>query len=252
MAVQRTYEEKAAIVSHCIELEKSGGDILGYLWSENYLTPRATWCNFQREWLGRKPYQYTDGKPKKKKGEKDMGRPGVDREATVPKLMEAIRAGQDPREFMKTVAGVTNPTKAYQNMRLHIRKYYPELAAELPTLRNSYGKTVKPPKSATKPEAKANTEPLQLEAGKNYELQAPVKEAEEPKAEEQKTEPLACDGFTVRCIECDFGKFYYDAKFGLLDWTSPDGEEVSFTPEAWKQFATEALPKAMAILGVIA
>ena len=62
MATLRTYEEKAAIVEHCIELERTGGDILGYLWSKNYVSPRATWCNFQREWLGRKPYEYTDGK----------------------------------------------------------------------------------------------------------------------------------------------------------------------------------------------
>ena len=66
MAKQRTYEEKEAILQKCLELEATGGDILSYLWSQDYLTPRATWCNYQREWLGRKPYQYTDGKPKKK------------------------------------------------------------------------------------------------------------------------------------------------------------------------------------------
>ena len=71
MAKHRTPEEISAIVDRCIELEKEGGDILGYLWTENYLTPRATWCNFQREWLHRKPYEYTDGKPKTRK-EREM------------------------------------------------------------------------------------------------------------------------------------------------------------------------------------
>ncbi len=74
MATRRTPDEIVDIVNHCVELEESGGDILAYLWSENYVTPRATWCNFQREWLGRKPYEYTDGKPKNRKEEKEMAR----------------------------------------------------------------------------------------------------------------------------------------------------------------------------------
>ena len=55
MAKLRTEEEKEWILQRCLELEATGGDILGFLWSQDYLTPRATWCNFQREWLGRKP-----------------------------------------------------------------------------------------------------------------------------------------------------------------------------------------------------
>jgi hypothetical protein len=33
MATLRTEEEKSAILAHCLELERTGGDILGYLWS---------------------------------------------------------------------------------------------------------------------------------------------------------------------------------------------------------------------------
>ena len=62
--------------------------------------------------------------------------------------------------------------------------------------------------------------------------------------------PLVYDGYTVRCIEGVMGKFYYDKSYDRLDWTTPEGEEVSFRPSAWKVFATEELPKVMAILGV--
>ena len=62
--------------------------------------------------------------------------------------------------------------------------------------------------------------------------------------------PLVYDGYTVRCIEGVMGRFYYDKTYDRLDWTTPEGEEVSFSPSAWKVFATEELPKIMAILGV--
>ena len=62
--------------------------------------------------------------------------------------------------------------------------------------------------------------------------------------------PLVYDGYTVRCIEGPMGKFYYDKGYDRLDWTTPEGEKVSFSPSAWKVFATEELPKVMAILGV--
>jgi hypothetical protein len=46
------------------------------------------------------------------------------------------------------------------------------------------------------------------------------------------------------------GRFFYDSQYDRLDWTTPEGDEVSFSPEAWKRFATEELPKVMALLGV--
>ena len=64
------------------------------------------------------------------------------------------------------------------------------------------------------------------------------------------TKPLAYDGYTVCCIESKtFGRFYWDRDHNHLDWTTGEGEEVSFTPQGWKMFLEE-LPKAAAILGV--
>lgn len=68
--------------------------------------------------------------------------------------------------------------------------------------------------------------------------------------ESKTVQPLCFDGYTVRCIEGVMGKFYYDKAYDRLDWTTPEGEEVSFSPSAWKVFATEELPKVMALLGV--
>lgn len=64
------------------------------------------------------------------------------------------------------------------------------------------------------------------------------------------TKPLAYDGYTVCCIESKtFGRFYWDRDHNHLDWTTAEGEEVSFTPKGWKMFMEE-LPKVAAILGV--
>ena len=130
MATLRTYEEKAAIVEHCVELERTGGDILGYLWSENYISPRATWCNFQREWLGRKPYEYTDGKPKAK-GEIRLNK----KFKVTPEIRaEAVRlaiAGEDPRGYL-TNLGSADAQNIWIKIRAELKDSSPEIYAQLP------------------------------------------------------------------------------------------------------------------------
>ena len=73
-----------------------------------------------------------------------------------------------------------------------------------------------------------------------------VETPEQPKD----TRPLVYEGYTVCCIESKtFGRFYWDRDHNHLDWTTGEGEEVSFTPNGWKAFLEE-LPKIMEILGV--
>ena len=45
---QRTAEERRRIRETCLRIEKKGGDVLEYLKSEHYISPRATWINMQR------------------------------------------------------------------------------------------------------------------------------------------------------------------------------------------------------------
>ena len=254
MAKLRTEEEKEAIVSHCVELEKEGGDILGYLWSENYLTPRATWCNFQREWLGRKPYEYTDGKPTKKGGKRKMHcrLTQEDREKAIQIAID----GGDPRPFLQNL-GSQDPNGLWINIRHALKKDDPETWAKLPARlpRTKYdrefnalpiGKGTKNP-----PEAKTAADAMDgmQEAADTFFGECEkmgLKMEQKPKI----TQPLMYDGYTVRCIECkEFGRFYWDPEYNHLDWTTAEGDEISFTPEGWKMFMEE-LPKIMNILGV--
>ena len=45
------------------------------------------------------------------------------------------------------------------------------------------------------------------------------------------------------------GEFYYDQKFGMVDWRTQDGEEVSLSPKAWKELYL-LIPDVMGILRV--
>lgn len=48
-------------MARCVEIEKAGGDVLGYLSSEHYISPAATWHNMQKFDLKRT--EFSDGKP---------------------------------------------------------------------------------------------------------------------------------------------------------------------------------------------
>ena len=248
MATLRTEEEKSAIVAHCLELEKTGGDILGYLRSENYLTPRATWCNFQREWLGRKPYQFTDGKPKTKKERKDMSRLVITEEQKAEAVRIAIE-GKSPVAYLKGL-GSKSPNGAWFNIKNQYKEKHPEIYAQIPHHETGW----KAPKK------------LELEAGGNYEISAKdamdnmqdavdtfFGQCEEMGLKLDKapiTKPVNYDGLEVAAVRHpELGEFYYDQKFASIDWRTPEGDEVSMTPALYVMLAHE-LPKILNVLGV--
>ena len=246
MATLRTEEEKSAIVAHCLELERTGGDILAYLWSENYISPRATWCNFQREWLGRKPYQYTDGKPKKKKERKDMSRLCITEEQKAEAVRIAIE-GKSPCAYLKSI-GSQNPSGAWFNIKKQYQKKHPEIYTKIPQHPTGW-------KAAKK---------LELDAGENYDIS--VKDAMDNmqdaadtffgqcediglmKNEPKITKPVNYDGFSITGVRAEYGEFHISCN-GYLFFGANDHDELEMPIDVWKKFAAE-LPRVMAILGV--
>ena len=276
----RTFEEKAAIVEHCIELEKTGGDILGYLWSQNYYTPRATWCNFQREWLHRKPYEYTDGKPKKK-GEAIMKSKFI----VTPEIRdEAIRIainGGDPRNYL-TGMGSQNGMSAWTKIRMELKKTNPETFAklpkrigkaevpevpEMPTVKVDGPLKIETPEGNTIKVAELPeiidgvTKEITVHEADMFEvpegmvplhmLKHPVKVnivKDEPKI----TKPVNYDGMIVREVEGEFARYRRTDVNGntFIDVEFPDGcDTISFTVGQWGDFRKEH-NKAALILGV--
>ena len=178
------------------------------------------------------------------------------------RAVEIALEGKSPIEYLESI-GVNAPRPMWTTIRKRLEKEDPETYAVLPDFRT------RGMKKKAKAEAPEEPEEAPAEAKATVTLDGPVviRTAEPEKVElvydgsireeymkEQKakakiTKPLMYDGNTVRCVENEFGLFFYDAKHNMIDWTTPDGEEVSLTPKAFKIFATETLPKVMAILG---
>ena len=242
MAKQRTEEEKEAILVHCLELEETGGDILGYLWSQDYLTPRATWFNYQREWLGRKPYQYTDGKPRK--GENDMKLTLENKKRAV----EIAASGTNPLPFLRSL-GIKNASATWCLIKKGLQKADPETFAKLPA---SFRKDapelvakVDGPVIVETPEAiQAQVTESSITISKDKIVAAVSK----PKI----TKPVMYDGLEVSAVrDHDLGEFYYDHDRNCIDWRNPFGDEVSLGVAGWKTMA-ERLVKILNVLGVSA
>ena len=267
MATLRTYEEKAAIVEHCIELERTGGDILGYLYSKNYISPRATWCNFQREWLGRKPYEYTDGKPKTK-GEIRLNK----KFKVTPEIKaEAIRlaiAGEDPRVYLTNMGSVDAP-KVWVKIRAELKDSSPEIYAQLPkrigrkTAENVPTVKIDGPIRIETPETNKvevvetpETSLADAMGGMAAAADEFFQSCEDAglnlNTQEKITQPLCYDGMTVREIEGLFGRYRRTDIHGAtyVDFENPDGADVmSYTVEQWKKLRAEQV-NAFRILGV--
>lgn len=227
MATLRTWEEKSAILAHCIELEKEGGDILAYLWSENYLTPRATWFNFQREWLGRKPYEYTDGKPRKVKEKRKVVHEKKKLTAEQMVVVDTALAGGNPLEVLKG-QGSKNASAAWFYIKKKLQEEDPEKFDRLTKERVDKGMPKK-----IGPDGK-EYEKLELEAGGNYQLSV-AETPEAPKIDK----PLMHSGKKAIGWEGDFGVYIYDRKHGYIDYESNEGEEISMPVDAWREWWKE-------------
>jgi hypothetical protein len=280
MATMRTPKERAAIAARCVELEKEGGDILGYLWSENYLTPRATWCNIQREWLGRKPYEFTDGKPKEKK-RKEKENMAKRRSLTSAERTEALRIaldGGDPRKYLEEI-GISEPSNTWAYIKMTEKQRNPDVYAKIPKrlpvngLKNKAAKKAEPEtvldrpkedfeKAPTLADAMAGMKdaaetffgqvpalkvdgPIRIETPEANQVQV-AEVPEKPKI----TKPVNYDGFDVRGVKGEFGTYSYSEfpSGKYLDYDS-DGDSLSMTIEKWRGFIAE-LKRAALVLGV--
>ena len=277
MATRRTPEEIEAIVDHCVELEQSGGDILAYLWSENYMTPRATWCNFQREWLGRKPYEYTDGKPKKERKIMSTTRVKLTDEDRMKTCLIAIRGG-DPRKHLESL-GSSDPQGTWSKVKAWCADKHPEVFAkipkritvtdEAPTVKvsgpirietpetNKVQVVEKPEKTfeAVKKEIMDIPQVTVADAMRNCQDAADTffGECEKMglKTDTQKiTKPVVFDGFTIRAVSGVYGRYSYsETRSAYIDYENNDGDELSMTLEQWRGFLDE-LKHAARVMGV--
>ena len=164
------------------------------------------------------------------------------------KSVEIAISGGSPLEYLKK-CGSKNPSASWQYIRQTLEKNDPETFAKLPgRLPKTAGDAMIDMKEAADNFfSQCEDMSLKLDTPK------PIDGGEWEKmetTEAPKRATLQYDGYTVCCIESKtFGRFYWDRDHNHLDWTTAEGEEVSFTPTGWKMFLEE-LPKVAEILGV--
>ena len=156
--------------------------------------------------------------------------------------IQAALEGKDPYEPLRPYT--SNPKSLWTYIKQQLRKSDPETAANLPDLRNR--KQEKPVSLADAMAGMQTATDIFFGACEDAGLRLNAETPEAPK----KNVPLQYDDYTVCCIESKtFGRFYWDRDHNHLDWTTAEGEEISFTPTGWKKFLEE-LPKVAEILGV--
>lgn len=113
----RTDAEKQAFAMKCLEIEKEGGDVLGYIevnWPS--YTPRGTWYNLQRQYLNRNTNNLTEGK---RKEESELRR---DRKTMLDGVLKVLSEKGDPIFWLKE-QGYANPNQAWTDLRAWANKH---------------------------------------------------------------------------------------------------------------------------------
>lgn len=277
----RTDEQKQAFVNECLEIEKAGGDVLGYIevnWPS--YTPRATWYNLQKRYLNRNTAHLTEGRPEVPKGdEKEMQR--RNRMKILDGVIAAIEKGSHPYDYLEE-QGYMVPMQAYADLKKWAKANAPEKAEILPVnLKGLKLNRQKIPRVKDKPAP-------ELKAGEALPVKLPEKTGDHVSAEEfrktvefngkeyermNKASPTCCqparpsgvtvpdelpkdDGLRVSAVESWHGKYELcgdreDPKFTVMAYQQrnfPNASEIIFSPENWLKFAEE-IPKALKRLG---
>lgn len=206
--------DRELLAQECLEIEKRGGDVLGYLKERGCISPWGTWHRLQKEQLGRKNYQITKGK-----GEKNMARPMLTDEDRREAVRIAIEGG-NPYEFMRS-KGIKCPEASWHWTKKLLKENDPDTFAKLP---KQLPKTAKTPETPETPEM----------------LKAPIGAA-----------PLKYLEYTVETIRDEtLGSFHYDEKHRIIDWTSADRlDSLSVGVDDLVKFLHSA-PTIFGILGV--
>lgn len=258
--------DRHALAMECLQVERSGGSVREFLSGKGLVSPWGTWFRLQKEELHRSGSAITDGK-----GKKNMGR-FKDRKAMLEAIVAEIEAERDPIRMLDE-RGYTAASGSYTEAKCWAKKHAPELFEKLPqnirhwkfqhglTGRNMGVKDTAPaaePEAADQDPEDAAAEPAAEDPaddpledlGLTDELPFTDPEEEPEPVKPAITRPVNYMGYDVTAIRSqEFGEFYYDHKFHCIDWRTEGGDEISLSPQGWKNLIEE-LPHILRVLGV--
>ena len=224
------------LARECLEIERAGGSVREYLRSCGCVSPWGTWFRLQKEELGRKEWQITDGK-----GGDDMKKIAL---ADKKKAVEIAIAGGDPLLYLRE-CGSKNPANAWYVIKKNLEKADPETYARLPDLRKA---KEEPEETEADNPVDVTSKPMMVEVREEdfgYTADA-VKSS--PKSA---TKPVNYGGFDVLSVrEPETGNtFCYDPRGGVMEWRTEAGDEVIMHPDHWRNLA-EKIPQVLEIFGI--
>ena len=128
----RTDAEKQAFVMECLRIEKQGGNVQEYI-AQNWpsYTPRATWYNLQKQYLGRNGNQLTEGKPKIERKEVNTMRKRRDMNVVLDEILNVIESHGDPIAWFEK-EGYAFPFSGWSNLKKWAQTTRPDDFEKLP------------------------------------------------------------------------------------------------------------------------
>ena len=255
----RTDAEKQAFAMKCLEIEKQGGDVLGYIevnWPS--YTPRGTWYNLQRQYLNRNTNNLTEGK---RKEESELRR---DRKTMLDGVLKVLSEKGDPIAWLKE-QGYANPNQAWTDLRAWANKHGLN-QGRLPANLSKYYASLRRQEPATvdlgeHPEQVKEAVNRVFFGGKEYEkMDKPSPTCCQPAPESGVMVPDVLP-LKIAALVSDIDLDYRYERTNIhkgkqaimrLIWREPMGggeHYLSFTAEEWKRFAKE-IPQALEQLGL--
>ena len=179
------------------------------------------------------------------------------------KAVQIAVDGGNPLGFLEDL-GIKNSAEAWSKIKAHLKEFDPDTYAQLPKRlpqreRKENVLLVEDPsiaeeyraEQAAKPEGtladavQGMTEAANQFFGACEAMGLNMEPPEKPKI----TRPMNYMGLDITAVKPpDLGEFYYDHKYGTIDWRF-EGEEISIKPDSWKRLL-EWLPTILKVLGV--
>ena len=169
------------------------------------------------------------------------------------KAVQIAVDGGNPLGFLEDL-GIKNSAEAWSKIKAHLKEFDPDTYAQLPKRLPQRVQKAEAPKVVLvedKPEGtladavQGMTEAANQFFGACEAMGLNMEPPEKPKI----TRPMNYMGLDITAVKPpDLGEFYYDHKYGTIDWRF-EGEEISIKPDDWKRLL-EWLPTILKVLGV--
>ena len=259
----RTDKEKMDFAKACLMIEKKGGNVQKYIalnWPS--YTPRATWYNIQRVYLGRSTNELTEGRPNIEKGDEEMRKQKNSQDETAKGLLDWVRKGRNPATYLAG-EGFASPATALRNIKDYARKHYsPEIVEEICriTLRGTKTAPEEPEPSENPPEEAEALETVDFN-GKEYERMTPSPTCCQPAIPSGVTVPdevpALPEMLTVCGVMGSYGRFEQNIElkgerymtFVMHMQLTGEDIRITFSADQWKTMLNE-IPIALRQLGL--